>query len=193
MPRATGSSRSAASSSSTTCPTGQFFHVYINPECPVSDGAFGVHGLVNAFLADKPVFAAIADDFVDFIGDARLVIHNAAFDVGFLNAEFARTGPPADRARPARVDTLALARRKHPGASNNLDALCSRYGIDNSRRTKHGALLDAEILAEVYIELIGGKQTGLDLVVRSGAARTGAASLGQPAAARADSPPVVRA
>ena len=146
-------------------PTGKFFHAYINPEFPVSQGAFGVHGLSNEFLADKPVFAAVAETFADFIGDARLVIHNAAFDVGFLNAEYTRLGRQAI-VLDACVDTLSLARRKHPGASNNLDALCSRYGIDNSRRTKHGALLDAEILAEVYIELIGGKQTGLDLTVR---------------------------
>jgi len=146
-------------------PTGRFYHAYINPEFPVSQGAFGVHGLSNEFLADKPVFAAVVDKFADFIGDARLVIHNAAFDVGFLNAEYARLGRPAIVLNDC-VDTLSLARRKHPGASNNLDALCSRYGIDNSRRTKHGALLDAEILAEVYIELIGGKQTGLDLTIR---------------------------
>ncbi len=114
------------------------------------------------------------------------MIHNAAFDVGFLNAELARTGHRLFDLGQA-VDTLALARRKHPGAANNLDALCSRYGIDNSRRTKHGALLDAEILAEVYIELIGGKQTGFDLSFQ-GAARTGAVSLGQPAATRSHSP-----
>jgi len=144
------------------CPTGRTYHVYINPQRPMSDGAFQVHGLSDAFLSDKPVFAAIADDFSAFIADARLVIHNAAFDIGFLNMEFGRLGLPA--IEPARVvDTLALARRKHPGAGNSLDALCSRYGIDNSRRTKHGALLDSEILAEVYIELIGGKQASLGL------------------------------
>lgn len=142
------------------CPTGRTFHVYINPERDMPDGAFRVHGLSEAFLSDKPVFAAIANDFAAFIADARLVIHNAAFDVGFINMEFGRLGLPA--IVPALVvDTLAMARRKHPGASNSLDALCSRYGIDNSRRTKHGALLDSEILAEVYIELIGGKQTSL--------------------------------
>jgi DNA polymerase-3 subunit epsilon len=145
-------------------PSGRTYHVYVNPERPVSAGALAVHGLTNAFLADKPVFAAIADDLLAFVGDGRLVIHNAGFDVAFLNAEFARTGHPALPLEQV-VDTLALARRKHPGASNSLDALCARYGIDNSRRTKHGALLDAEILAEVYIELIGGKQAGLDLVI----------------------------
>lgn len=143
-------------------PTGKSYHVYINPECKVSAGAFAVHGLSDEFLADKPVFAAIADEFVEFIGDARLVIHNAPFDVGFLNAEFARTGHKLIELGDV-LDTLTMARRKHPGAANNLDALCSRYGIDNSKRTKHGALLDAEILAEVYIELIGGRQVGLDL------------------------------
>ncbi len=149
-------------------PTGRHFHRYINPQRAVSAGALAVHGLSDAFLADKPAFAAIAEEFVDFIADGRLVIHNAAFDVGFLNAEFARTGHPPV-ALNAVVDTLALARRKHPGASNSLDALCARYGIDNSRRTKHGALLDAEILAEVYIELIGGKQADLGLSPRAAA------------------------
>ncbi|WP_230531786.1 DNA polymerase III subunit epsilon [Microvirga roseola] len=151
-------------------PTGRNYHVYINPECQVSAGAFAVHGLSNEFLADKPVFAAIAHEFVDFIGDARLVIHNAAFDIGFLNAEFGRTGHKVIDLAVV-VDTLALARRKHPGAANNLDALCSRYGIDNSKRTKHGALLDAEILAEVYIELIGGRQVGFDLSLQPSAGR----------------------
>lgn len=147
-------------------PTGKSYHVYINPEYAVSDGAFGVHGLSNEFLSDKPLFASIVPEFLEFIADGRLVIHNASFDVNFLNAEFARTGHQPIVLNDV-VDTLALARRKHPGAANNLDALCSRYGIDNSRRTKHGALLDAEILAEVYIELIGGRQTGLDLSVQS--------------------------
>jgi DNA polymerase-3 subunit epsilon len=145
-------------------PSGRSFHVYINPERPMSEGAFKVHGLSDAFLADKPVFAAVVQEFMEFVGDGRLVIHNAAFDIGFLNAELARTGHKPFILNQA-VDTLSLARRKHPGAPANLDALCSRYGIDNSRRTKHGALLDAEILAEVYIELIGGKQADLGLTV----------------------------
>src|SRR3954451_6776363 len=145
-------------------PTGRTFHAYVNPQRSVSHGAFNVHGLSEAFLADKPIFAAIADPLLEFVGDGRLVIHNAAFDIAFLNAEFSRTGhPPLDMMRV--VDTLTLARRRHPGAPNNLDALCARYGIDNSRRTKHGALLDAEILAEVYIELIGGKQADLGLAI----------------------------
>lgn len=143
-------------------PTGKSYHVYINPEYEVSAGAFAVHGLSNEFLADKPVFAGIVEEFLAFIRDARLVIHNAAFDIGFINAEFTRTGHPLIELSEV-VDTLIMARRKHPGAANNLDALCSRYGIDNSKRTKHGALLDAEILAEVYIELIGGRQVGFDL------------------------------
>jgi DNA polymerase-3 subunit epsilon len=154
-------------------PTGRSFHAYVNPQRSVSQGAFNVHGLSEAFLADKPVFAAVAEELLEFVGDGRLVIHNAAFDIAFLNAELARTGhQPLDMMRV--VDTLSLARRKHPGAPNNLDALCARYGIDNSRRTKHGALLDAELLSEVYIELIGGKQADLGLSLRpAAAARSG--------------------
>jgi DNA polymerase-3 subunit epsilon len=160
-------------------PTGRTHHVYLNPERAVSAGAQAVHGLSNAFLAEKPVFGAVADELIAFIGDGRLVIHNAAFDIAFLNAEFARTGhPPLDLEDV--IDTLSLARRKHPGASNSLDALCARYGIDNSRRTKHGALLDAEILAEVYIELIGGKQAGLDLTIAAPAAAGANAITGLP-------------
>ena len=148
-------------------PTGRTFHVYVNPQRAVSQGAFEVHGLSDAFLSDKPVFAAVADAFLDFVGDAKLVAHNAAFDLAFLNAELGRTGhPPIETGRI--VDTLALARRRHPGAPNNLDALCSRYGVDNTRRTKHGALLDAEILSEVYIELLGGKQADLGLALALG-------------------------
>ncbi len=147
-------------------PTGQTFHVYINPERDMPAGAFAVHGLSSEFLRDKPLFADIVDDFVTFIGDAPLVIHNAAFDIAFLNAELERAKRPIiDRARL--VDTLLLARRKHPGGPNRLDDLCARYGIDNSRRTKHGALLDSEILAEVYVELIGARQAALSLVEES--------------------------
>ena len=146
-------------------PTGRTFHRYCNPQKAVHPDAFAVHGLSDAFLADKPLFAAIAPELLAFIGDGTLVIHNAPFDVGFLNAEFARLPQPRPPAISLDdvVDTLLLARRKHAGAANNLDALCSRYGIDRSRRTKHGALLDAQILAEVYVELLGGKQVGLDL------------------------------
>ena len=143
-------------------PTGQMFHRYINPERDMPDEAFAVHGLSTQFLSDKPLFADVAEEFLDFIGDAPLVIHNASFDIGFINAELgrvARAAIPRDRL----VDTLLLARRKHPGVSNRLDDLCSRYAIDNSRRTKHGALLDAELLAEVYIDLIGARQSQLIL------------------------------
>jgi DNA polymerase-3 subunit epsilon len=142
--------------------TGRTFHVYINPERDMPDAAFQVHGLSTEFLSDKPVFADIAEEFVTFIADAPLVAHNAAFDVGFLDAELNRLGHEAiDRARV--VDTLALARKKHPFAPASLDALCQRYGVDNSRRVKHGALLDAEILADVYVELLGGRQAHLGL------------------------------
>lgn len=144
-------------------PTGQVFHCYLNPERDMPQEAFAVHGLSTEFLADKPLFAAVVDEFLAFIGEAPLVIHNAAFDVGFLNAELARVARAT--IGPERlIDTLLLARRKHPGVSNRLDDLCSRYAIDNSRRTKHGALLDAELLAEVYIELIGARQAQLGLV-----------------------------
>jgi DNA polymerase-3 subunit epsilon len=136
------------------------FHVYINPERDMPDSAFKVHGISQEFLRDKPTFNLIADSFIDFIGDDPIVAHNAEFDVRFLNSELERIGrSPIDNGRV--VDTLQLARRKHPGASNSLDALCTRYGIDRSRRSKHGALIDSEILAEVYMELKGGRQTSL--------------------------------
>lgn len=145
-------------------PTGKTFHCHINPERDMPAEAFAVHGLSAAFLSDKPVFAAVAADFLSFIGDAPLVAHNAQFDVNFINAEFARIGiAPLDPSRI--VDTLVIARRKHPGANNSLDGLCSRYSVDNGKRTKHGALLDSEILAEVYLELRGGRQTGMDLSI----------------------------
>lgn len=140
--------------------TGNVYHVYINPERDMPVEAFNVHGLSGEFLSDKPVFATIADEFLEFIANDTLVIHNAAFDVGFLNAELDRIGRPTI-ARDRVVDTLALARRKHPGGGNRLDDLMNRYGIDSSRRVKHGALLDAELLAEVYSELLGGRQATL--------------------------------
>lgn len=152
--------------------TGQVFHRYLNPERPMSPEAFAVHGLSDAFLSDKPIFRDIADDFLAFIGEDPLVIHNASFDMGFLNAELKRikkTSLAGDRV----VDTLTIARRKHPGQQNSLDALCARYGIDNSRRTRHGALLDAEILAEVYAELTGGKQSSLLLARDENTSRPG--------------------
>jgi DNA polymerase III subunit epsilon len=144
-------------------PTGQTFHRYINPERDVPAEAFNVHGLSFAFLKDKPLFGDIAAELAEFIGDAPLIAHNASFDLGFLNAELERIGQPIV-ARERLVDTLLLARRKYPGGSNRLDDLCQRFGIDNSRRTKHGALLDAELLAEIYLELIGARQAQLGLV-----------------------------
>jgi DNA polymerase III subunit epsilon len=144
-------------------PTGQTFHRYLNPQRDVPAEAFAVHGLSLEFLKDKSLFADIAAAFMDFIGDAPLVAHNASFDLGFLNAELERVSLPAI-ARERLVDTLLLARRKYPGGSNRLDDLCQRFGIDNSRRTKHGALLDAELLAEVYLELIGARQAQLGLM-----------------------------
>ena len=146
-------------------PSGRHYHVYINPQRSMPEEAFRVHGLSDEFLADKPLFRAVAADFRDFIGDATLVIHNAPFDMGFLNAELEKVGqrPLANMV----IDTVALAREKHPGARVSLDALCKHYGIDNSRRTLHGALLDSEILAEVYLELIGGKQVSLALIAEN--------------------------
>ena len=144
-------------------PTGSTFHVYLNPERDVPAEAAAIHGLTTDFLKSQPCFVDIVDDFLEFIGDdAPLVIHNAGFDHGFLCAELKRV-ERALIARERLVDTLALARRKHSAGPYSLDALCTRYGIDNSRRTKHGALLDAEILAEVYVELIGARQAQLGL------------------------------
>ncbi|SFR53874.1 DNA polymerase-3 subunit epsilon [Yoonia tamlensis] len=151
-------------------PTGRTYHQYINPQRSMPAEAFGVHGIGpdlleppqdpkpgQVILRDKPVFKDIAQSFVDFVGDARMVIHNAAFDIKFLNAELGTLGYPAYKMDQA-LDTLAIARRKFPGSPASLDALCRRFGIDNSSRTLHGALLDSEILAEVYLELIGGRQ-----------------------------------
>jgi DNA polymerase III subunit epsilon len=143
-------------------PSGQTFHAYLNPERGMPAEAFAVHGLSEEFLKDKPLFATVADAFLGFLGEAPLVIHNAGFDIGFLNAELERAGRPSI-GRERLIDTLLLARRKHAGASNRLDDLCIRYAIDHSRRTKHGALLDAELLAEVYVELIGARQAQLVL------------------------------
>lgn len=163
-------------------PTGQRFHAYLNPERAMPIEAFRVHGLDDAFLKDKPLFAAIADELIAFFGEARLIAHNAFFDLGFLNSELTRLGRPLlEEARI--VDTLMLARRKHPGSPASLDALMSRYQIDSSRRTLHGALLDAELLSEVYIELIGGRQATLVLGVEAEAAEQSAAGPGQPAIA----------
>ncbi|WOH81832.1 DNA polymerase III subunit epsilon [Bradyrhizobium sp. BEA-2-5] len=153
-------------------PTGQTFHVYINPERDMPAEAFAVHGLSSEFLASKPLFTEVVDEFLEFIGDAPLVIHNASFDIGFINAELDRIKRAAIP-RERLVDTLLLARRKHPGVSNRLDDLCSRYAIDNSRRTKHGALLDAELLAEVYVDLVGARQSQLLLASDTSDARAG--------------------
>jgi DNA polymerase-3 subunit epsilon len=149
-------------------PTGKTFHEYVNPERDMPDEAFRVHGISLDMLADKPVFAAIAEAFLAFTEGAKLVAHNAEFDFRFMNAELVALGLPT-LSTERMVDTLTLARRRHPGAPASLDALCQRFGIDNSRRTKHGALLDAEILAEVYAELTGGRQTAL--VFGGGASR----------------------
>ena len=150
--------------------TGRTYHQYINPERDVPQEAYDVHGLSAGFLADKPIFSDVAAAFVDFIGDAKLVIHNASFDMKFLNAELGWVGAesiPWARA----VDTLDMARRRFPGAQNSLDALCRRFGVDNSEREKHGALLDSELLAEVYLELMGGRQPDLTLAPREAAGR----------------------
>ena len=153
-------------------PTGAVWHTYVNPERDMPDGAFQVHGLSESFLADHPVFAEIVSGFLDFLGDSRLVIHNAAFDMAFVNSELGTLGLapiPIDRT----VDTVQMARARFPGAQASLDALCRRFGIDNSARTKHGALLDAELLAEVYLELVGGRQHDFALVAREDAVQTG--------------------
>ena len=146
-------------------PTGRTFHEYLDPEREVSPGAVEVHGLTNEFLAGKPKFAQVARSFLDFVGDAKLVIHNAAFDIKFLDAELGWSGHPLLTMERA-IDTLQMARRKFPGSPASLDALCRRFGVDNSGREKHGALLDSELLAEVYLELIGGRQPGLVLAAR---------------------------
>ncbi len=142
--------------------TGETFHTYINPERDMPAGAEAVHGLSIEFLSDKPVFADIADDFLVFIGKAPLIVHNASFDLGFINAELERANRPL-LDKDLAIDTVQIARRKFPGAQVNLDALCRRFNIDLSVRVKHGALLDAELLADVYLELIGGREPGLGL------------------------------
>ncbi len=146
--------------------TGETFHTYINPERDMPEEAEAVHGLSSDFLSDKPMFADIVDQFLDFIGASPVIAHNAAFDLGFINAELTGAGKPALSAEKA-IDTVQIARRKFPGAQVNLDALCRRFDIDLSARVKHGALLDAELLAEVYLELIGGREPGLGLSAAS--------------------------
>ncbi|OYU16397.1 MAG: DNA polymerase III subunit epsilon [Alphaproteobacteria bacterium PA4] len=142
--------------------TGRSFHTYIDPERPMPKDAQAVHGLSTAFLTGQPIFEAVIDEFLAFIGDDPLVAHNAVFDMEFLNWELKRCGKPVIPHARA-IDTLEMARKKHPGGKNNLDGLCARYNIDLSARTKHGALLDAELLAQVYVELCGGRQIGFDL------------------------------
>lgn len=143
-------------------PTGETYHQYINPERAMPQGAFEVHGLGDEFLRDKPLFANVAQAFLDFIGDSKLIIHNASFDMKFLNAELSKVNLPKIPMEQA-LDTLAIARKKFPGSPASLDALCRRFNIDNASRTLHGALLDSEILAEVYLELIGGRQPDFGL------------------------------
>ena len=169
-------------------PTGRTYHQYLNPERNMPSEAFDVHGLGDDFLRDKPLFRDCARAFVDFIGDARLVIHNAAFDMKFLNAELKSVGMPALPDARA-LDTLMIARQKFPGASASLDALCRRFGVDNSNRVKHGALLDCELLAEVYLELIGGRQPGLMLATAAGIPKAGVAVITKPRSRPAPLPP----
>jgi DNA polymerase-3 subunit epsilon len=156
-------------------PTGRTFHAYLNPEREIPAEAVAIHGLTAAFLSDKPRFSSIAQAFLDFVEESPLVIHNAEFDLGFVNAELRRAGlaPIANAA----TDTVVLARKKFPGAQASLDALCRRFGIDNSARTRHGALLDAELLAEVYLELTGGRQPGLSLDAAASSAAVAAARI----------------
>ncbi len=154
--------------------TGKSYHCYYNPERDMPKSAEEIHGLSDVFLSDKPLFADKADELIEFLGDAPLVAHNATFDFGFLNAELEKCGKPAI-AMDRMVDTLAMARVKHPGAKLSLDALCTRYGIDRSHRVKHGALLDAELLAQLYIELTGGRQIGLGLAAEKNDAQSSGA------------------
>ena len=157
-------------------PTGQTYHQYINPQRDMPVEAFNVHGLSQEFLSDKPLFGEIAEDFLAFVGDATLIIHNAGFDMKFLNAEISTVGLqliPAEQV----VDSLTIARKKFPMGPNSLDALCKRFGVNNSMREKHGALLDSELLAEVYLELIGGRQTALSLVEETSETKTSTRTL----------------
>ena len=165
--------------------TGRHFHAYFYPERDMPFEAEAVHGLTNAFLSDKPLFSEKVEDLLNFMGESPLVAHNAGFDFGFLNYELERCGR-ASISMHRMVDTLALARSKHPGAKHSLDALCMRFGIDRSHRVKHGALLDAQLLAQVYVELTGGRQIGLGLVAEMG---TSGQRSTQPVIARALRPP----
>ena len=168
--------------------TGRTFHVYFNPEMAMPAGAQDIHGLSDEFLADKPRFAEKAEEFLAFVGDAQLVIHNAQFDIGFLNAELERVGKA--KLVNAYVDTVSVARKKFPGQRASLDALCERFSIDNSSRTKHGALLDSELLAEVYLELSGGRQRDLGLAPEIAARAVAGLALAAGAIVRAARPHV---
>ena len=171
--------------------TGRHFHAYFNPEREIPSEAEAVHGLTAIFLSDKPRFAEKVEELLDFIEDSPLVAHNAAFDFGFLNFELELCGKPSV-CMSRMVDTLGLARSKHPGAKHSLDALCIRFGIDRSHRMKHGALLDAQLLAQVYVELTGGRQIGLGLVAQSASGGAGQSSrpitIREPRAARPHAP-----
>jgi DNA polymerase III subunit epsilon len=164
-------------------PSGRNFHVYLDPQRDMPKEAEAVHGLSASFLRGKPLFAAVAQDFLSFVDDALLVIHNASFDMAFINWELKAVGHQGIDMGQV-IDTLAIAKQKHPMASNSLDALCKRFGIDLSKRTKHGALLDAELLADVYLELIGGRQTALGLAAPSTIKRADAAGLAPTARTR---------
>ena len=153
-------------------PTGKTYHQYINPERDIPEEAANIHGIDNDRVKDEPVFAQIVGDFIDFVGESDLVAHNAPFDAKFINFELKESGFPAYH-KERFIDTLVIARKKFPGAKNNLNGLCSRFNIDNSARTYHGALLDSELLAEVYLELSGGRQQGLSLALDTGGASKG--------------------
>jgi DNA polymerase III subunit epsilon len=168
------------------CETGRNFHAYFNPERAMPSEAEAVHGLSSVFLSDKPLFGDRAGELLEFLGDAPLVAHNASFDFGFLNHELARCGR-SHVCMSRMIDTLSIARARHPGAKHSLDALCSRFGVDRSQRVKHGALLDAQLLAQVYVELTGGRQIGLGLVAEATLAPEQPLSTGL--AARAVRPP----
>jgi DNA polymerase-3 subunit epsilon len=172
-------------------PTGREFHRYLCPDREVHPDALAVHGLSNEFLQDKPRFPEVVDEFLEFIGDAPLVAHNGTFDLGFINAELQRVGRPA-LAGSRIIDTLALARRRHPAGPNTLDALCKRYGIDLSQRTKHGALLDSLLLAGVYVELLGERQATL-VFAGNGAQAVARTAAGRAAQRPAPLPPLLTA
>ena len=168
-------------------PTGKTYHTYVNPDRDMPEEAYRIHGLSAEFLSGHPQFGAVVPDFLDFIGEAQLIIHNAPFDLGFLNSELARLGRPSIEAAQA-TDTVMIARQRFPGAPVSLDALCRRFDVDNSARTKHGALLDAELLADVYLELIGARQTALELNVEAQSAMPTATATRTDRAARPHHP-----